>query len=262
MKEKIKEYQFTLELITEHGNDSALLSLKNEIETEILKLLNPLIFKMAKYFNNNYTLNSDFIQEGRMGVIEAMEKYDCESTLGFPLYSKFYIKKYMVALHNELNPVKMPDNFNLLLQKYRKVSHDKSIDIGRWILENSKLGMNIESTKKLLERYVNTKFVSVGAESSQDNSDGYVKNETYDLKTESFEDDVVDKIPSSFWKDIEAIIGERYTRVLKLHSEGMIFEEIAKLENYSRQRASEICKIAKKKLANNDWFKMKYEAYV
>ena len=92
MKEKIKEYQFTLGLIAEHGNDSALLSIKNDIETEILKSLNPLIFKMAKYFNNNFTLHSDFIQEGRMGIIEAMEKYDCDSTLGFPAYSKFDIK--------------------------------------------------------------------------------------------------------------------------------------------------------------------------
>lgn len=63
---------------------------------ELIKSYLPLVFKLAYSFHPDHPLAMDLVQEGTIGLIEAVENYEPEREVHFSLYARHRIKGRML----------------------------------------------------------------------------------------------------------------------------------------------------------------------
>ncbi len=74
----------------------------------------------------------DLIQEGNVGLIEAVEGYDLASDVSFLHYAGFHIRRAILhALHQQVDIVRLPDHKARLRLKWIKISKQLEMKLGR-----------------------------------------------------------------------------------------------------------------------------------
>lgn len=85
----------------------------------------------AKYRNKGLD-QEDLIQEGNMGLMKAVEKYDAEKNIRFSTYASNWIRKSMMrAIQNQARTIRLPIHISSYISKFKRTEKQLEGDYGR-----------------------------------------------------------------------------------------------------------------------------------
>ena len=214
-----------------------------------------LAYNAKKICNGNIQYFDDLIQEGRMGLLHAIEKFDQSYENKFTTYANNWIYDYISKFYNNVcRNIYLPKNSQLLLMKLNKAKNTLTQKLMRDPTV-SELAKELKISDEEVVNLINANKFTKSLDSETDNEDGLkalnlLKSEenpfTHCSKENLLEalDDGLDKLD-----DIEISVLEwRYG----LHNkERKTIDEIALELNITKSRVSKIEKNAMKKLATD-----------
>lgn len=177
METKINYNELNKSLIKEY------LSSKNKkILTKLVELNYPLVVNCSKQFNIKFSDKKDIIQEGCIGLIHGINKFNPNKGTALSTYVSYWIRCYMFKyLINNNHLVKLNNFtegkkliFNLEKEKENIKSLDLEVDDELDFISKK---MNIDKDKvELVNEYNNPTFYSLNTNGSIENKD---KNKNY-----------------------------------------------------------------------------------
>lgn len=91
-----------------------------------------LVIKIAKKYANLGLPFPDLIEEGNLGLMKAVNKYDPRMGYRFSTYAAWWIRQHVIrAIANQARVVRIPIYLNELLHKWRKVTEKLTHRYGR-----------------------------------------------------------------------------------------------------------------------------------
>jgi RNA polymerase primary sigma factor len=91
-----------------------------------------LVIKIAKKYSNLGLPFPDLIEEGNIGLIKAVKKYDPRLGYRFSTYAAWWIRQHVIrAIANQARVVRIPVYMNELIHKWRKVTEKLTHRFGR-----------------------------------------------------------------------------------------------------------------------------------
>lgn len=90
-----------------------------------------LVVKIARKFHHPDMTLADLVQEGNLGLLEAVEKFDPAKGCRFSTYACWWIRQAVTrAIANKGRTIRLPVHVNELLSKYRKLNNDSRATTG------------------------------------------------------------------------------------------------------------------------------------
>lgn len=90
-----------------------------------------LVVKIARQFRFSKFSLSDLVQEGNLGLLEAVEKFDPDKGCRFSTYACWWIRQAITrAIANKGRTIRLPVHINELLQKYRRLNNEVRANTG------------------------------------------------------------------------------------------------------------------------------------
>ena len=114
-----------------------------------------LVVSIAKQYVNNGVALDDLIQEGTLGLISALEKYDTWYGNRIATYAKFWIQRAIHrAIMDQGSLIRLPEHFNESIEKVQKAQRDLVFSLGHEATVSdiaSHLNMSDEKVRELLK---------------------------------------------------------------------------------------------------------------
>ena len=229
-----------------------IIELNNEIASANLKL----VIKFAKEYQHVGVPLSDLIQEGNIGLMRAIEKFDPSKGLKFTTYAVWWIKQGFLKVIKQNNRlIRIPTHIQETLSRIAKVREAYIEETGT----EPSLAMVAEQegmTEEELETLYNVCMEPISIET-------VVTGEQYKQLKDFIPDTTVDLEADldahSLTEEIKKALDAHLTSVEKeviIHRYGLFgqtvhtLEEIATLMDKSRERIRQLESSAKKKLEN------------
>jgi RNA polymerase sigma factor (sigma-70 family) len=228
-----------------------IIDLHNDIASANLKL----VIKFAKEYQHVGVPLSDLIQEGNIGLMRAIEKFDISKGLKFTTYAVWWIKQgFLKAIKQSNRLIRIPTHIQETLSRISKVRETIAEETG---IEPTmsylavQEGMNEEELETLYNvsmEPISIETVVTGEQNKQ--LKDFIPDTTVDLEADldaiNLSEEItkaVDQVLTSAEKDV---IISRYG----LYGQSMhTLSEIASKMNKSRERIRQLEASAKKKLA-------------
>lgn len=123
MLELDKKYTRLLEHIKKQGEDA-----KKVLSESNLRL----VVSIAKRYVGHGMLMLDLIQEGNMGLIKAVDKFDYNKGFKFSTYATWWIRQAITrALADQARTIRVPVHMVELINKYNRISKELLQKLGR-----------------------------------------------------------------------------------------------------------------------------------
>lgn len=91
-----------------------------------------LVIKLARQYRFSNLPLADLIQEGNLGLLEAVDKFDPERQCRFSTYACWWIRQAITrAIANKGRAIRLPVHVNELLQKHRKLNSQTRAHTGQ-----------------------------------------------------------------------------------------------------------------------------------
>ena len=219
-----------------------------------------LVVFVAKQYKNYNLPFEDIIQEGNIGLMKAIEKYDIDKGFKFSTYATWWIRSYITrALEEKTRIIKITPYINHQLTKYIKAKSKLSDQIEREpSYKELAEYMGISEEKiKIFERIVQEP-VSINKKVRQDAHNGEKESELINFIS-SEDEELTEKV---YIRDMQKrlkeilksnILNDKEKKVLILiygiGTEPRTFAEVGAILNTSRQRIKQIEKKALHKLS-------------
>ncbi|HTM63523.1 MAG TPA: RNA polymerase sigma factor RpoS [Gammaproteobacteria bacterium] len=153
-----------------------------------------LVVKIARRYYNRGMEFSDLIEEGNLGLLRAVEKYDPERGFRFSTYATWWIRQTIErAIMNQTRTIRLPIHvlreLNLCLSTARKlmVEQEREPTVGE-IAEA--LDKSIDDVKRMME--LNERVVSLDIQVGSDNAQGKPLVEAIPDKSNVNPEDVIE----------------------------------------------------------------------
>jgi RNA polymerase primary sigma factor len=128
-----RKYRRELEFIIFDGKRA-----KNHLLEANLRL----VVSLAKHYTGRGMLFLDLIQEGNLGLIRAVEKFDCTKGFKFSTYATWWIRQSITrAIADQARTIRIPVHMVDTLSKFSQARRQMSQDLGR---EPSSIELAIE----------------------------------------------------------------------------------------------------------------------
>lgn len=223
------------------------------------KLINSnlkLVVSIAKKFQGNGISFLDLIQEGNMGLIAAIDKFDTSLGYRFSTYAYYWIKTTISRAVNQQNrSIRIPVYMVEKLSKYKKTEQELSQKYNREPTENEiaeKMDISVKEIRELKEYLSDA--VSLDAPIGEDKEDSFgsfVEDSSNGNPADNYEKEDMSKI---LLKVLDTL-PEREAGILKMrfgigYSSPLTLEEVGKRYSLTRERVRQIESSALKKMRN------------
>ncbi len=176
-KQKTLSYYFAeirdKKLLTKEEEINLAMRVEKNDKKAVEKLVNSnlkLVIKIAKYYLSRDLLLEDLIQEGNIGLITAVTKFDYRRNVRFATYATWWIKQSIIrSLATKKRAIRLPNRKEDDLRKIRKVTSELFQENGRTpkIDEiSSRSGLTEPQILNLIQ--FNEKIASIDAEIQDD----------------------------------------------------------------------------------------------
>lgn len=139
-----RKYRRELEFIIHDGKRA-----KNHLLEANLRL----VVSLAKHYTGRGMLFLDLIQEGNLGLIRAVEKFDCTKGFKFSTYATWWIRQSITrAIADQARTIRIPVHMVETLTKFSQVRRQMTEDLGREPTSHE-LAIKLNITPRQVEDY-------------------------------------------------------------------------------------------------------------
>ncbi len=124
-----------------------------------------LVIKIARQFRFSRLPLADLVQEGNMGLLEAVEKFDPDKGCRFSTYACWWVRQAITrAIANKGRVIRLPVHINDLLHRYRKLNNKIQAETGSDTnlarAAEDLLPVDLETARRKVRRKTKTKNLS------------------------------------------------------------------------------------------------------
>lgn len=223
---------------------------------ELIKAnLRLVVFIAKKYNSQNASLSFlDLIQEGNIGLMTAIDKYDLSSSYRFSTYAYYWIKSAITrALSQQSENIRVPSHIVEKINRYKKIVTGMMQKYNSFSDEEAaaEMGITLEELKKI-KSYMND-MVSLDSPMSEDNEDSFgdfVEDEESGIQEKYEKKEMCQKIDK-----VLSTLPDKESDILKMrfgigYIKPLTLDEIAKKIGLSKERVRQVEKCALKKMRN------------
>lgn len=219
------------------------------------------VLKVAKEYSYTGMPLEDLIQEGNLGIIKAVERFDTEKGYKFISYAVWWIRQSILqAAYENNNSVRLPVNRINIINKVIKATEALTKELGREpsVKEISDFYKDEEGKSELSEKDIRNSYADSNHEVSLNST---VSDESATELHESIAGDGLDELEglmnkNSLRSEIDDVLGElteREETILKMYFgigdyEEMTLAEIGENIGLTNERVRQIKEFALKKL--------------
>ena len=214
-----------------------------------------------KHVNSNLEL-SDLIQEGGLGLMKAVEKFEYKRGFKFSTYATWWIRQSINrAIADQANTIRIPVHMKELVSKLTKVTNKFRQEHGRepTLEDYSKtLRLSVEKVKSVLKIMHDPISLSTPSGEDEDsNLEDFIEDKNGPNPTSA----AVDFLRKQEVADVLATLSEREAKIISLRfgidsGYPRTLEEVGKMFNVTRERVRQIEAKAIRKLRHPSRTKM------
>lgn len=214
-----------------------------------------LVVSICSYYKNSSLPFRDLIQEGNIGLIKAVEKFDYRKGFRLSTYASWWIKEALNrAIEEKSRVIRVPVYVNEKFYKIKKAAKEVLQQQGE-NLSISEIANRLDISPQETVKIINAFKEPLSLETSAGNESDPLENFLSDDQPSPIENMCKTTIKKNAAKLIETL-SEREARILKLRfglgDEGeKTLEEVGEIFNVSRERIRQLENKALRKLRKN-----------
>ena len=177
-----------------------------------------LVIHMAKKFSGRGASFMDLVQEGNVGLVKAVDRFDWRKGFRFSTYAMWWIRQGVMQVFAESDrPIRLPSHVIDSIGKLRKAQDALETELGRQPTE-TELAKALKMTVNKVRRVIRASYKPLSLESESEQPDGSVQP-----LSELIEDRSIPPVDEAIWlKDALSKLKAQFTDTLSTREQTIV----------------------------------------